>query len=63
MKEFKSIDGFSGTIEFSSDSWSRLMKLMDDLDVSKTPSFTLSDKYGNKATYVRTCLQPAKEAQ
>ena len=53
----------SGEMSFTMDeaTMTKLRELMDDIDVTKTRKFTLSDRHGNTATYVRQDAQPKYE--
>lgn len=44
-------DTFTFTLDDETEK--RLFDLLTDMDVSKTPSFSISDKHGNTAEYVK----------
>ena len=44
-------DRFEFTLDEESEK--RLFELLTDVDVSKTPSFSIKDKHGNEAEYVK----------
>lgn len=44
-------DTFTFTLDEETEK--RLFELLTDVDVSKTPSFSIKDKYGNTAEYVK----------
>ena len=44
-------DRFEFTLDEESEK--RLFELLTDVDVSKTPSFSIKDKHGNEAEYLK----------